>query len=105
VKLPEGYAARPVVREDLDAIVELTQACDLHAVGFADPSRGEILEDWGRVGFEPERDARVVALSDGTVVAYANVMAYDPTVQMFSWAQVHPMHRGLGIGGELLDHP
>jgi mycothiol synthase len=102
VNLPEGYTARPAKHEDLDGMVELVEACQTHDFGSADPSRAEIVFDWGRARFDLARDARFVLASDGVIAGYGQVGGYDPSVELFSWIHVHPEHRGRGIGSALL---
>jgi mycothiol synthase len=102
VNLPDGYVARGATREDLDQLVELVGAGERHDFGTADPARGEILYDWGRVGFDLARDARFMVAPGGVIAGYGQVVAYDPSVQVLSWVHVHPEQRGRGIGHALL---
>jgi len=97
VNLPPGYTSRPAARDDLDAIVRLVEAVDLHDVGLNDPVRDELAWEWVSPGFDLSRDARVVLDAAGTLVAYADVSSVDPSVQVRAWTQVHPGHRDAGV--------
>jgi mycothiol synthase len=97
VNLPPGYTSRPASRDDLDAIVRLVDAVDLHDAGMTDPVRDELLWEWASPRFDLARDTRVVVDRGGELVAYADVHAFDPSVQVRSWTQVHPDHRDVGL--------
>jgi len=103
VNLPPGYTSRPATRDDLDAIVRLVDAVDLHDVGLTDPARDELLWEWSSPGFDLARDARLGLDARGSVIAYADVHLYDPSVQVRSWTQVHPEHRDVGVAAAALD--
>jgi mycothiol synthase len=103
VNLPPGYASRPASRDDLDAIVRLVDAVDLHDAGLTDPVRDELLWEWNEPRFEVARDARVVLDGGTTLVAYADVHVHDPSVQVRSWTQVHPEHRDAGLTAAVLE--
>lgn len=94
--LPEGYAARPPVWEDLDAVVTVTRADEIATRGEADTTYEDLLGDWRRPGFDRTTQA-VVVEREGTVVAYAEMTAAR------GWVFVHPDHHGRGLGGALLD--
>ena len=99
---PDPYRARPARRDDLDALVELHEARDLVDVGFVDQARDEILVDWAAPRFEFDRDTVVAQAPDGSIAAYAIVLALDPSVQVFGGGKVHPGHAGVGLGAALL---
>jgi len=98
VTLPAGYRARAAVREDLEALIELSREADLADVGFADPARDELLETWAQPWFDLERDSLVIEAPDGAIAAYSETIAKDATVNVLAFAKVHPSHRGLGLG-------
>lgn len=99
---PDPYRARPARHDDLEALVELHQARDLVDVGFIDLARDEILVDWATPRFELDRDTVIAESADGSIAAYAIVLALDPAVQVFGGGKVHPGHAGLGLGSALL---
>ncbi len=93
MNLPPGYTSRPATRDDLDAIVALVDAVDQADVGLWDPVRDELRWEWSAPRFRIERDTRVVLDGEGHLIAYADVHAHDPSVQIRTWTQVHPTHR------------
>ena len=99
---PHPYRARPARRDDLEALVELHQARDRVDVGFIDSARDEILVDWAVPRFDFDRDTVIAETADGSIAAYAIVLALDPTVQLFGAGKVHPEHAGVGLGAALL---
>lgn len=103
MNLPPGYTSRPASPGDLDAIVRLVDAVDLHDAGMTDPVRDELRWEWSAPRFDLARDARVVVDGGGELVAYADVHAQDPSVQVRSWTQVHPEHRDAGVTEATLD--
>ncbi|HEY7668606.1 MAG TPA: GNAT family N-acetyltransferase [Actinomycetota bacterium] len=102
MNLPPGYTSRPAFHDDLDAIVELVDAVDRADVGLWDPVRDELRWEWSAPRFRLERDTRVVLDGDGRLIAYADVHAHDPSVQIRAWTQVHPGHRSDDLGNGLL---
>ncbi|HWC69645.1 MAG TPA: GNAT family N-acetyltransferase [Actinomycetota bacterium] len=99
---PEPYRARPARRGDLDALVDLCGARDLADVGFVDPSREEILEDWASPFLDLERDTIVAETSGGALAAYGFVLVQDAATQVRAVGRVHPAHAGRGLGTALL---
>jgi len=97
VRLPEGYVARPAAWDDLDAVVEVFNACDLVDIGVVDLVRDHIISDWRSTNYDLARDSRLVTV-EGTVVAYASVGGFNPTKSMETFGRVHPEHRGRGLG-------
>lgn len=102
MRLPAGYVARPATWDDLDDVVDVFKACDLADVGFADPVREHIVEEWRSTGYELSRDSCVVTTEE-VVVAYATVGGLDPSSSMETFGRVHPAHRGRGIGGAIVE--
>lgn len=100
---PEPYRARPARRDDLEALVRLSEARDLADVGSVGQSRDEILEDWAAPFVDLERDTVVVELDGGDLAAYGVVISLDPAVQVRAVGRVHPDHAGRGIGSALVD--
>jgi len=101
VRLPQGYVARPATWDDLDAVVDVFKACDLVDVGFVDPARDHIEDDWRSTTYDLGRDSRVVTMADA-VVGYASVGGLDPSSSLVMFGRVHPDHRGRGIGGAIV---
>lgn len=97
MKLPEGYKARPASMDDAAAVTALIAAGELHEDGVVEVEVEDVRSLWSRPSFEPASDARLVLRGDEPA-AWAMVdqgRRFD--------ADVHPDHRGLGIGTALLD--
>ncbi len=101
--IPDGYAVREPRLDDVDAVVELLNACSLDLLGVRTRDADDQRADWQAPAFDPARDARVVLAPDGVIVGYADVWDVDePHVRIHSLGRVHPDHRGQGIGDALL---
>ena len=51
--LPDGLVARPLRETDLDALVAMVNACELHDTGEVMLERADLLADAGTEGFDP----------------------------------------------------
>src|SRR5574341_262000 len=97
-ELPEGYSARALRREDLDAVVELMSACEIADEGDAEVSRDDVLGGWERARFSLADDAWLVEAPDGSHAAYGEVWPREDYSNVEGDGYVHPEHRGRGIG-------
>jgi mycothiol synthase len=100
---PDGYTVRPATRDDIDAIARLIQAIDLHDEGIVEPVRGHIEDEWANPLFDAEQDTLVVAAESGEPAAYASAWGIEPSTSVEAWINVHPDHRGRGLGTWLVD--
>jgi mycothiol synthase len=103
VRLPAGYASRPATGDDLDALVGLFNACDRADVGFEDPVREHLEEDWRAPAFDLSTSSLMVLAADGTLVAYAQVSGHNPEFSLDGYGRVHPGHRRRGLGASLVE--
>jgi ribosomal protein S18 acetylase RimI-like enzyme len=87
---------RPPTAGEAEAVTQLIAACDIAEYGAADIELDDVLVDWGRPGFDLEKDA-VVAVEAGRIVGYAAV-----TRRGHRDAYVDPEQLGRGIGWRLL---
>ncbi len=99
---PAGYTSRPATAEDLDAVVEVFKACDRADVGFEDPVREHIEDDWRRTTCDLALDSLLVFAADGELAAYGSVEGLFPQAYQESFGRVHPDHRGRGLGEALV---
>ena len=95
---PAGYSVRPSTRPDIEAIAHLIQAIDRHDEGIVEPVRGHIEDDWANPLFDAEQDTLVVAAGSGQLAAYASAWGIEPSSAVEAWINVHPDHRGRGLG-------
>ena len=96
--LPEHFSARPATMDDVEAAVELVNACSIEQIGKPEWEAHQFRNDWQSPNLSPETDLRVVLTPDDKLVGYAGVWDWEPHVQMFGWGNVHPEHKGQGIG-------
>ncbi|MFF2808702.1 GNAT family N-acetyltransferase [Streptomyces sp. NPDC058000] len=94
--LPAGYEGRPTTADDVTAIHRLVAACERALYGRVQTDPGGIAADLGRPGLDPERDTLLVHDPAGQLAARA-------WVNRRSEVDVHPAHRGRGLGTALLD--
>ena len=96
IRLPDGYTARPATTADIPAIHALVTDAENALHGHAETDADVIAADLARPGLEPERDTVLVFDAAGALAAWA-------WVNRRSDVDVHPLHRGRGIGTALLD--
>lgn len=92
MSLPGQLTHRPIEDADVDAVVALVNACELHDVGRVMMERADLVADMGSDGFDRSRDAILIA--DGDRVVAWGIVVHRRTV----WIDVHPAARGRGIG-------
>lgn len=95
-QLPRGYRARAATVDDVDAIHRLVAACERDLYGSVHSDAGSIAADFARAGLVPELDTLLVHDDAEHLTARA-------WVNRRSEADVHPDHRGRGLGGAILD--
>jgi mycothiol synthase len=95
--LPAGVTARPASMDDVEAVTSLIEACEAAEDREVEIDRSDVVSAWSRPSFRPERDARIV-MKSGRPVAWAEVFEGRRAE-----ADVHPEHRGRGIGRALLE--
>ncbi|GHD87107.1 hypothetical protein GCM10010508_17640 [Streptomyces naganishii JCM 4654] len=93
--LPPGYRSRSVTAEDTADVHRLVAACERELFGRAQTDAGRIAADFARPGLVPELDTRLVTDRAGRVAARA-------WVHRRCEVDVHPDHRGRGLGSALL---
>lgn len=94
--LPAGYRTRAATTADLPAIHQLVVVCEEALYGAAETDLDTVAADLARPGLIPELDTALVHGPTGELVGRA-------WVDRRSEVDVHPAHRGLGIGAALLD--
>jgi len=90
--LPDGLVARSIRETDLDAVVSMVNASELHDTGEVMLERADLVADTGAEGFDPERDW--VGVFDGDRILAWGML--DGRYRAF--VDVHPDTRGRGIG-------
>jgi mycothiol synthase len=95
LNLPEGYAARQLTPGDAQAVTDLIAATELDVDGMAEIDVSDIRGDWDRPSFDLETMA-VGVEHRGSLVAAGEVFMGRADVD------VHPTHRGRGIGTAMM---
>jgi ribosomal protein S18 acetylase RimI-like enzyme len=94
--LPAGYRARPATADDISTIHRLVSACERELYGRVQTDPGGIAAVLARPGLVPELDTLLIHDRTGHLAARA-------WVNRRSEVDVHPRHRGRGLGTVLLD--
>lgn len=94
--LPAGYRSRPATAADVPALQRLVAACELAEFGRVETDEGGIAADLTRPGLDPALDTVLVFGPGGELAGRA-------WVNRRSEVDVHPDHRGRGLGAALLD--
>src|SRR5258706_5067803 len=98
---PEGFLVRRPTMDDVHAVVELLNACDMVEFGEPTSSEEDVRNGWQFPGLDLEKDAWVVVAPNGRIVARAS-LGHKDVVHMYTTPRVHPDYRGLGIEAHLL---
>jgi GNAT superfamily N-acetyltransferase len=94
-ELPAGLTTRALTFDDVDEVVALANACELHDTGFTMWEREDLTADLRLPSVDPARDS--VGIRDGArLVGWA----FLPS-ERGAWVDVHPDARGRGIGSWL----
>ncbi|MBC7594793.1 MAG: GNAT family N-acetyltransferase [Kineosporiaceae bacterium] len=95
MELPEGFAARPLLRSDLDDVYAVAEAYDIEMLGEPDLEKADIEAYWKMPNFHLDTDS--LGVFDGSrLTAYTEVMMGKYVVLC-----VHADYRGRGIGTAL----
>jgi mycothiol synthase len=90
--LPAGFRARALTVDDVDEVIAMVNACELHDSGEPMWERADLLSDSSIEDFDRERDWVGVFAGDRPVG-----WAMTPYPRR-AWADVHPDARGRGVG-------
>ncbi len=100
--LPEHFTNRPATMDDVEAVVDLLNACSIEQIGKPRTEVNEIRCDWQAPTFNLETDTLVVVAPGGKLVGHAALWDSEPHVRIYAMAgDVHPEYKGQGIGTAL----
>ncbi len=100
--LPEHFTNRPATMDDVEAVVDLLNACSIEQIGKPRTEVNKIRSDWLAPTFNLETDTLVVVAPDGKLVGHAALWDSEPHVRIYAMAgDVHPEYKGQGIGTAL----
>lgn len=105
--LPDGFAIRPAVIDDLSAITTVLRGYEEMFEGRSDTQEEDLLADWDKPRFELERDAWVITAPGGNgssrkVVAYQEIWNREGHFLYSGDGYVMPGYFDLGIGTTML---
>jgi GNAT superfamily N-acetyltransferase len=98
-----GATVRPPRADEAAAVADLIVTCDIADRGEPDWSLEDTRSDWSRLGFELERDARVVVAPDGRLIAYTDVHGRPNATQIAPNSVVHPDFRSGALDLALIE--
>ena len=101
--LPPGFAIRPPLPGDGEAIVEMMNEETLRLRGVAMVDLDWIVGAWTAPGVDRENDFAVVTDPDEGMAAYVFVESHPPHTEVFSVGAVALEHHGRGIGAALVE--
>ncbi|MGD9100437.1 MAG: GNAT family N-acetyltransferase [Anaerolineae bacterium] len=101
--IERDFDVRPARLDDIDAIVELTNAAALADTGMLGTTRSDKLIELQLPNFDIETDSRLVLAPSGQAAGYVELWDSKPHVRLYTWGRVHPDYRGRGLGRYLLD--
>jgi GNAT superfamily N-acetyltransferase len=98
--LPPGYRSRPPNLADAPAVAGLRAAGELADWGQGRTTAEEVRDEWS--GLDLDDEAVLVTSGAGDVAAYADILN-RAFVLISVYGQVHPDHRGRGLGTLLVE--
>ncbi len=100
----EGYELRPASYGDLQTITDMIIATEILERGEFNATTDELVSSWQRPRFNLDQDAWVVITKTDPqlVVGYEEVWNRKDFQHFMGDGYVHPSHRNLGIGTELI---
>lgn len=102
--LPDGYFARPVQMEDLEAAVDTLNAYSRSQIGAEEESPKSLKLFWQSPGFELSTDTLAIFTRQGQMAGYTEFWDRgEPHVRLIGWSVVHPDHWRRGLGRYLLE--
>ncbi len=99
----DHFQLRPVTMDDLEAAVDLFNACSRAHFGQDEFDLAEVQNEWETPQFDIRHDARIIETADGRIAGYIEVWDLTPHVRQYVWGRVHPEFRGRRLGVWLLD--
>jgi ribosomal protein S18 acetylase RimI-like enzyme len=94
-----GYQIRRPTMADAEAVAQLIRAFEVDVDGEAETTAHEVAAGWRDL--ELPRDGWVVESDDGHLAGHATLARRGDVLEADGY--VHPVHRGRGLGGLLVD--
>jgi mycothiol synthase len=100
-KLPEGYQIHRPTMDDVKAVSELLNTCDIAEYGEPDITLDDLRTGWQAPSFHLDTDAWMVIDPEERLVGYVE-MGQMQHAKIFAYMRVLPTYAGRGIGEHLL---
>ncbi|HEX7734352.1 MAG TPA: GNAT family N-acetyltransferase [Ktedonobacteraceae bacterium] len=101
IDLTIGIQVRAPRKDEITAVFELLQACDVNDCGIVDTPLENLQSEWRDERFNLARDAWVAVTPGERLVGYA-ALDHGGSTRIRFYGRVHPDYRGQGIGSRLL---
>lgn len=101
--LPAALRARPATLADVEAAVELMNACTIKVIGASDETVESVRSKWQLPGFNPATDVILVHSETGALIGLAEVEDARNPMTPFLEVYVHPNWENSGIGSFLCE--
>jgi ribosomal protein S18 acetylase RimI-like enzyme len=98
-----GFTTRAATLDDVDMVVDLSNAIALAETGMLSTHRDDKLVEWGVPYFYLETDTMLVLAPGGQAAAFAQLWDWEPHVRHYWWGGVHPDYRHRGLGSHLME--
>jgi mycothiol synthase len=98
--LPTDLIVRAPREDELEAICELLNTCDIADCGQPDSPLDQLRSQWASTDFNPETDSWVAVAPGERIVGFAALEPYQ-FIRINSHVRIHPDYRGQGIGMHL----
>lgn len=102
IDLTTGIQIRAPREDEIAAVVDLFNVCDVHDCGMLDTPFESVQREWCDERFDLARDAWVAVAPGERLVGYA-ALERARTVMTTLFGRVHPEYRGQGLGSRLLE--
>ncbi|MBL8164892.1 MAG: GNAT family N-acetyltransferase [Anaerolineae bacterium] len=99
--LPRAFQARPATLADVEAAVDLMNACTIKVIGESDETVENVRSNWQLPGFRLDTDVILVFSDTGALAGLAEVEDARSPMTPFLEVYVHPDYEQSGIGGFL----
>ena len=102
IPLPSGFTARPARWSDLEAVVNLMNACTQADVGRSDATSFSVGRYWEGGDVKLDTDTQLIFTADGRLAGFAQFMEETPPTPYDVDTWVHPAYTQTDVGDALL---
>lgn len=97
----ENFTTRPATLDDVEAVVDLVNACSIEQTGKPRTEAHIIRNDWSAPTFNMETDTLVALAPDGSLVGLTALWDAEPHARIYVAGNVHPEYKGQSVGTAL----